>query len=76
MNNAEKTADLTITKPAQVPHEKNGEQPAHSFSGEAALVVSSFLLEDCFWQRSLVQHGLAERSTTNNDNIKQITFTL
>lgn len=65
---------LTI-KPAQVLHEKNGEQPWHSFSGAAFFDAAAALTEDSFMHTSSAQQGLADSNTTNSDKNMQSIFT-
>ncbi|WPV00551.1 hypothetical protein SNE26_02070 [Mucilaginibacter sp. cycad4] len=63
---------LPATKPKHEPQVKKGEQPKHSFSLGACLLVASLFTTT---QSLSVQHGLAERIITYKDKMKQIIFT-
>lgn len=58
---------LPTINPAQAPHEKNGEQPWHSFSGVEGLDAASFCIENSLGHTSSAQHGFADSNTTNSD---------
>jgi hypothetical protein len=58
--------------PAQLPQTKNGEHPAHAFSGidfPAVLTVTNSM------QSLSAQHGRTDNRTTQKDNSKQMNFT-
>jgi hypothetical protein len=63
---------LTATNPAHAPHEKNGEQPGHSFSFDWA---GWFFSVDVASLQSSAQHGFTVNSNTISVNIKQKNFT-
>jgi hypothetical protein len=65
---------LATTKPAHAPHEKNGEQPGHSFSFEEVL-LGVVLSADAFAAQSSAQHGLTVNSSTISVNITHNNFT-
>ncbi len=68
---------LKTIKPAQLEHEKNGEQPMQSGSFEQPL--SFFSIRHCFPLLSKCvssQQGFAARKITYIDNIKLSHFTL
>jgi hypothetical protein len=66
------TTGLPVTKPTHEPQVKKGEQPKHSFSLGACLLVFSLARAT---QSLSVQHGLAERIITYNDKMRQMIFT-
>ena len=61
-------------KPAQVPQEKNGEQPSQSFSFCCFWLAVSFLVID-FAMQSSAQQGLTESSSTYTEKRMQRNFT-
>jgi len=65
---------LPTINPAQAPHEKNGEQPWHSFSGACFFDAASFWIEDSLGHKSSAQHDFADSNTTNSDKNMQSIF--
>ncbi|MET3981574.1 hypothetical protein ABIB62_004190 [Mucilaginibacter sp. UYP25] len=64
-------AVLATVKPAQVPQEKNGEQPAQSL----ALLAAPCSVLTPVSQSLSVQHGFTDRKKTTNENRMQSSFT-
>ena len=63
-----------MVKPAQVPHEKNGEQPLQSLPA-GCLPLSSLAATLSPMHSLSVQQGLTDSKITHNENIKQSDFT-